>query len=157
MDLIDDLLEWAKYHSKNITKGILIGVGFITVIANAIECINTGATFQDYFLLVGVLGASVFIMLLSKSDEVLCIVLSLTGVIMLMVNDSTLNAGVFGFVFAKRIANDLKFSVGIYIVVGLTIIAKHTINPTSATDTVCYIFAAYAILFIDYILIGNQK
>lgn len=114
---------------------------------------------RDYFLYVVVLGVITLLLVFIEHNSIVCFVLAITGMAMVidMDNPGSISSGIVFLIFSKRIANSLIYSLLLYFITAIVIVASTVFKDKSATDSVNVIIGYYALYMIDYILSGVKN
>lgn len=138
---------------------ILIVAGLFCSFNNLFECIVKNNPVRDYFLYVVVLGVITLLLVFIEHNSIVCFVLAITGMAMVidMDNPGSISSGIVFLIFSKRIANSLIYSLLLYFITAIVIVASTVFKDKSATDSVNVIIGYYALYMIDYILSGVKN
>lgn len=159
VESIKKVFELLRKDPVSSIRYILVITGIFVTFQNLFDCIVQNSHFYEYFLYVIVMGIITLSLVFIQHNSIICFVLALTGMLMVYDNNSpeTISGGVIFFVFSKRIANNIFFSIFIYMATILLIAANHTFRGRTPADSINVIIGYFSIYLIDYILEGVQK
>lgn len=159
MERIKELFDNIRKYPVTSVRYILVVTGIFVTFSNFLDCFNHGAGFDKYFMYVIVIFIITMLLVFISHNSIVCFVIALTG--MLMIFDADPGVGLSGgavfVIFSKRIAENLLFSISIYVITILAVIANHTFYGRTPADSINVIIGYFAIYLIDYILSGVKK
>lgn len=159
MEPVKRLFEYLRKDPITSIRYILVVSGIFVTFQNLFDCIVQDAPPHDFFLYVGVMGALTICVIFIRHNSIVCGVLAMVGI--LMIFDYKASSGISGgavfLIFSKRIANNLLYSLMIYGITSITIVANHVMTGRTPADAVNVIIGYFTIYLIDYILEGVQK
>jgi len=141
-------------------KYILIAAGVFSTFTNLFYCIVDNAPIYEYVLYVGVLGVGTLLLALLESNNYMCFILMLFGVLSIYDTDphtNTIAGGVVLLLFAKRIANNILFSCMLYFVTLMVIVAGCIFHGAAVSDATNMIIVYIALYVCDDILYNIRE
>ena len=139
-------------------KYIMIFVGLFVSFGNLFDCIVQNSPLIDYALYFGVIFIGTMFLILFNSNIYMCSLLALWGLITIgQAPPLYLSGGILFLIFSKRIANNLTFSVLMYFVTAVVLIAKSAFDDISPTETINLILVYLAFYLIDYLIYNIDR
>ena len=139
-------------------KYLLITAGFFTTFVNLFDCIISSAPLHEYLFYVGFPGVGTALLTIIKSNTYLCFILSVFGMISIFdTAPNTIAGGIVLVLFAKRISNNIPFSIGIYAVTLMMVAANSIFLNATPSDALNVSVAYFTIYFIDYLLYNIKR
>lgn len=141
-----------------VIKYLLIGLGLSVAFNNMLYCIEIAAPAITYVLYVGVIFVGAILLVLIHSNVFLCGLLAVMGLVTIYLNPNvSVSWGLIFMIFAKRIADNMFFSIFVYIstavaVFGMLIAAG--VEPVATINTISVYPVVY---FIDFLLYNKRE
>lgn len=158
--MVESLKEFSEYIKEKpieVVKYLLILLGLTASFSNLFDCIVEQSPPIDYILYVVVVFVGTLFLAIVPNNSYLCFILALFGFIAIaMTPIVTVSWGVVLILFSKRIAENILFSILIYIVTIIMVLALLIFNNMPTTDTMNILLAYVVIYLIDYLLYNNR-
>jgi len=153
------LLETINKYPLYCAKIVLIIAGLFIATNNFFDCVMGGDPLIEYIIYSGIPFISCIIMATTKSKYPLVSILALFGVLMVLDSKApnSMTAGALFFVGAKRVANNIYFSVFIYFITAISIVGASLFYESDSKDNPNVITAYFAAYILDYLICKYMK
>lgn len=139
-------------------KYLVIVLGLVVSFTNLFDCIVAVSPFFDYIMYFGVIFVGTIFLIIIPHNVYLCGLLALFGFVAIFFNPMiTVSWGVVMLMFSKRIANNLAYSIFIYLSTALLVIGKMVFEEVTPSDAINSVVAYPVVYFIDYLLYAERR
>lgn len=152
------IIEYVNKNPIATLKYVIVVLGILVSFVNLFDCIVQNSSIYDYIMFVGVIFFGTVILVFVESNNYLCFLLALFGVMTIFFSDvNNLSGGVVFILFSKRIADNMLYSAMLYIITAMVIFANSIFNDISPSVTVDILAVYISVYFIDYLLYNKAR